>query len=609
MKILIYSLFICNLLTIYFYSISQSVSKFFKIELNSYTKIILGYSVNILLISFIYFTFKFKNIFLYCILSLLCLLIFFNAKNYFDNFFNKKINLFLNLSIIIISLPAIIYGEQFYIFRGNYWDSSHYLNSALLFNYFSYNEILNLTNPLFFDELNTMKVVVTGRPMINYILSIFLNLDLSIFYLYYLLKTFITVLIFLSLVDFTNYIIGKKNIDTYFVSFVFIFSFFNLYVFEIDALSHYASIPILLSTMKYILLLFNNLNNKQNYYFLAIFLSSLFIIYPEIIIVPALFFMIIFFDSFKVITKNNIFSLFILLALCLILTLPTYSITYKFLFSNQLSQATRQSDWWGYFGSFIFGKDNLVLNIDFVNQLKESLSKDFNLTNIINFIHNEHFKQKFYFIYLNIFPSLFGLYYLVPGQIESKVYFVIYTILIIVIYLYLSKIIIKNSIYFLKKNKTKKKFLFTIIITFLFIGFLFIKGNYWTIIKLYTYLFPFVFIFFAYNFETHKFNNFYLILISLFFVYKFSTFNSGIGRYDSFPSIINPILKKNINWSHKYEELKNCDKIYLKNDNYIMKTYLNLKKIDLDLDNKYDKNRKKNCKVNLNNKKFNIVYE
>ena len=40
-----------------------------------------------------------------------------------------------------------------------------------------------------------------------------------------------------------------------------------------------------------------------------------------------------------------------------------------------------------------------------------------------------------------------------------------------------------------------------------------------------------------------------------------------------------------------------------------MKTYLNLKKIDLDLDNKYDKNRKKNCKVNLNNKKFNIVYE
>ena len=55
MKILIYSLLINNLLILYFYSFFQTASKIFKFEVNIQSKIILGYSFNILLIFLIYF--------------------------------------------------------------------------------------------------------------------------------------------------------------------------------------------------------------------------------------------------------------------------------------------------------------------------------------------------------------------------------------------------------------------------------------------------------------------------------------------------------------------------------------------------------------------------
>ena len=101
-------------------------------------------------------------------------------------------------------------------------------------------------------------------------------------------------------------------------------------------------------------------------------------------------------------------------------------------------------------------------------------------------------------------------------------------------------------------------------------------------------------------------NKFYIILAASFFLYKFSTFNDGIGRYDSFPSIINPYYKSEVIWHHKdYDEFENCESISLNKDDYILNTYLNLKVLNT---NKIIQN-KKNCKVMLKNKKFVINHE
>lgn len=101
-------------------------------------------------------------------------------------------------------------------------------------------------------------------------------------------------------------------------------------------------------------------------------------------------------------------------------------------------------------------------------------------------------------------------------------------------------------------------------------------------------------------------NFLYIFLISTFTLYKFTEFNHGIGRYDSFPSIINPAIKKEIIWdTATNKKLQNCSFISMAKKNYIIKAYLNLKLIDLDI----NKDKNQICKIYLENKRFKITYE
>jgi hypothetical protein len=45
----------------------------------------------------------------------------------------------------------------------------------------------------------------------------------------------------------------------------------------------------------------------------------------------------------------------------------------------------------------------------------------------------------------------------------------------------------------------------------------------------------------------------------LFPLYKYSQYNSGIGRKDSFPSILNSSLKKDFNWFIDRNEINSCN--------------------------------------------------
>ena len=89
-----------------------------------------------------------------------------------------------------------------YIFRGNYWDSSNYLSSAILFNKYNYSEILNNNIPNIFFEFQSWNYVIKSRPLVNYLLSLFLNINQSYFVSYFVFKIFLLVLTFLSLAIF-----------------------------------------------------------------------------------------------------------------------------------------------------------------------------------------------------------------------------------------------------------------------------------------------------------------------------------------------------------------------------------------------------------------------
>ena len=69
---------------------------------------------------------------------------------------------------------------------------------------YDYENILKENYSEIFFQFRDMNVIVTGRPLINYFISIFLNFELPIFYTYYFFKCFVSILIYLSFLSILN---------------------------------------------------------------------------------------------------------------------------------------------------------------------------------------------------------------------------------------------------------------------------------------------------------------------------------------------------------------------------------------------------------------------
>ena len=75
----------------------------------------------------------------------------------------------------------------------------------------------------------------------------------------------------------------------------------------------------------------------------------------------------------KVIKKKIFESLILLIIVFIIITFPSYKTNYIFLASQIDITINSQKDWWGYFGAFILGKENLVSDKEFVKLIKNYL--------------------------------------------------------------------------------------------------------------------------------------------------------------------------------------------------------------------------------------------
>ena len=119
-----------------------------KIKLEGYDKIssLLGLSIVIFFSNIFYFFLNFSIsvitlIFIFCFFASFH----FNLKSSNNRFYNVNIsNFFLSIPIIFFfSLLALIYGEKFYIFRGNYWDYFFYIKQALLISDNNFKDLKN----------------------------------------------------------------------------------------------------------------------------------------------------------------------------------------------------------------------------------------------------------------------------------------------------------------------------------------------------------------------------------------------------------------------------------------------------------------------------------
>ena len=144
---------------------------------------------------------------------------------------------------------------------------------------YDYQTILNQNYSEIYHQFRVMDVIVTGRPLVNFFLSIFLNFELSILYSYYFFKCFISILIYLSILSivYEFKFLEKYNYNIL-VSIAFIFSFWNFYVFEMIFVSLCFNTYLIILT-KFI---FEKIDNDlKKYICLTLLSSSLFLIYQK----------------------------------------------------------------------------------------------------------------------------------------------------------------------------------------------------------------------------------------------------------------------------------------------------------------------------------------
>ena len=206
------------------------------------------------------------------------------------NFFKSK-KLFLNiiyktslLTIPIVSffiLLAEFYGEQFYVFRGNYWDYFYYIKQAINLSSYNFSDFKNLGDfqylvpekkmifkPGYSYALNDIFSI--HRPAVSLLLAIFLKIKfLSLFQI-----TYGYTIILLSLVSVASYffILNNFNKSNIFLPIIFSLSFWVLYIFEISALAHLCSLSILILILSFSIDIVNELQKKNYAFFFFIFL-------------------------------------------------------------------------------------------------------------------------------------------------------------------------------------------------------------------------------------------------------------------------------------------------------------------------------------------------
>lgn len=588
-------------------------------QTQSVSNIITGYALVCILSNFLFFGFdidtKLISLFFVLVICISLIFLLYKKENFFLNNI-KKILIITIFPIIFFLTIGFIYGEQYYVFRGNYWDYFNYVSSALLYWDSNFSEVLSLKEksdlPLFFK---TALASQNSRPLVMLIISYFYNFKfIDIFLLSYFFKIFIISLSTISFYCFLkNFFKRNKFKEILIITVTYILSFWNLYVIEIDAISQLASLPIFFLLLSKIKEIFENFKTKNyNFYFyIVILFSAFFLLYPELSIIYVLIILI-----YGIISKNinlnffreNYLIIFLFISLFLILTLTNYKSTYIFLFEQSKDGLFKNNNWWGYFGSFILGRENPVMNPDFVNLLKAYLENSTNIKSIITWLNDNLILFDYKFYQLNILPSVLGFYFLTDMKILGES-FLLNSLFLLLLSIYLVFIIfrnVKNVLSFNDDFSILIKSSFLIILTF----FLILINNFqiWSIIKLYFYFsifyFLFIILFLEHKNKYLKFRINYpiLMLIIIFPLYKFSNFNDGILRYDSFPSIMNVDSKKTVNWHFDVKKFEKCKYIQLdfnksKIDNFkILYLSINLKYNDFIF---IDKNMLENSSENI----------
>lgn len=602
--IILFYLIILFILNIFGFIANNTNSK--KVD---YSSPIYGFAIIIIIENFLYFSIKISTITIAYTILILSIFILFSLIKL--NLIKKFLNSFL--FSVLLGLPIfffliffyLIYGENLIIFRGNHWDYFYYLHQSLI-----------ILNNNFADLIKNSSEIYGGIAKYNHDRPVtFLNIalikiisNLDIFKTGFLYKC-----ICISLIANGFASIVKLHKNKIIFAVIFPFSFWVFYIYEIDALGHLASIAISLFLTSLMLECFSKnqeINNKKIIN-ISIISASLFLIYTEIFFIYLFIFILI----FIVVNKINIFNYekikiyFKIILLFIIFTVPGSDSTYGTIFNKIISNLVGNiHNSWGYYGAFLLGKESVVLNEQVREQLKTITSLGYNLNTIIDILQI-NLSSGYQYFFLNIIPSFFGLFIITIGKLDNSLSFY-FNLILIVFFNILIFLFIKKTRENFKKLNFNYKILFKIVfISFIFLSLIFfIRGSFWSVIKLYFYLTPFLYLLIILN--SKKINYLLIATICLTPLYQYSTNNDGIGKKNSFPSIINADYKNKFDWTLDNNELANCNSIKIKinSERYNIHKY-NYAAIRI-YDKKYvnlNNNINNNCIITEDGSKFIII--
>ncbi len=564
--------------------------------------LLFGFSTLILFSHFSFFVAGLNSSQIVLIFFLVSLVIFFFTIKFREGFLDNTIKILLiSLPVILIYIfLAIVYEEQFYVFRGNKWDWFAFVTSSFYINHLDSLDFLNLRDNFNWENFqnfdfkdhsayhNNIAIWLLRKVDMYLLGSFFLNLSFnSPFFNLYLFKIFSLVIINVSIVDFVRrYVNIKSGIYIFFLAYIFVTSFWIIYLVEADYYRQLISFGFFIYLLSYLDDFFLDFE-KKNYkkiFITIIFIYTLFLIYTELLFIYLIILSIsfIFYDKKINFFKDNYKIILLSFFGIVVIFIPSFELISKQII-GQLQSTTGESRWWTYFGAFIFGRSSPALDIQLASEVKNSIYNlntvsggmdNVPLKDIIIIITNALEKFGYQSSYFSIIPSISGFYFITDlfKSHEKNIFNIIF---LLIFNLYIAFIVTKNLYYVLTTNNNKSKNLKIVIFVFLILSIFFIlTGKLWTFIKLYMYMSPVVFLIILFKFSEQnkkliiKPNIILITIMFCFIFYKYHVFNFGIGKYDSFPSIQKIEMKKNIDWNFEKEKYENCKIVILKFDKW-----------------------------------------
>jgi hypothetical protein len=312
---------------------------------------------------------------------------------------------------MLMLLPKWTGGAQFFVFQGNIWDQLSYLARSVAYRAFSYDELMaaDRTMPLANNFVLFARSELTERPAVSivhaaaswlaptpptlnaYVFMAFLQL-LSFFALAFVLVTLGTCGLAMAAVGAAALALG----------------FFLQYVFDIDAWSELAGLPVMLLAGTSLLILLDPLRQRETpserwrlAAAAALALAGALYLYPECVpVYLAPLALVALLAGIR--RRLQALPLVAAILAAVLLTLPCWEGTMGVLFRQLHSAVTRTNDWFAYYQRYMIPLD---------------LSDVFTAAYKSGAFPYAHLGQIALFVPIDLLSGLFGLYFLDPSPV------------------------------------------------------------------------------------------------------------------------------------------------------------------------------------------------